>query len=306
MILLWGVSGESPLAAVETELTKMAAPYLLVDQRRALEIETRLDDCGALERLIADGQEIPIRDVTSCYLRPYDVRAVPAVARAGAGSAEWIRAVTLDESLLCWAEMADRRVVNRPSAMLSNGSKPYQLSLIAAAGFDVPETLVTNDAEELERFCDRHPNVIYKSVSGVRSQVTRLSRRILSERKADLAHCPTQFQQYIGGVDYRVHVAGEEIFTCEIRSDNDDYRFCANGRAPEIRAGELPPRIADLCRDLTARLGLLVSGIDLRRTPEDRWFCFEVNPSPAFSYYEQYTGQPIAAAIARLLANSKG
>ncbi len=48
--------------------------------------------------------------------------------------------------------------------------------------------------------------------------------------------------------------------------------------------------------------GLLVSGIDLRHAKRDnRWYCFEVNPSPAFSYYEQYTGQTIAAAVARLL-----
>jgi hypothetical protein len=30
--------------------------------------------------------------------------------------------------------------------------------------------------------------------------------------------------------------------------------------------------------------------------------CFEVNPSPGFSYYEGHTGQPISAAIARYLA----
>ena len=31
-------------------------------------------------------------------------------------------------------------------------------------------------------------------------------------------------------------------------------------------------------------------------------YCFEVNPSPAFSYDEAHTGQPIAQAIARYLA----
>jgi hypothetical protein len=37
-------------------------------------------------------------------------------------------------------------------------------------------------------------------------------------------------------------------------------------------------------------------------TPEGEWFCFEVNPSPAFLYYQQATGQPIATAVAGLLA----
>jgi glutathione synthase/RimK-type ligase-like ATP-grasp enzyme len=46
---------------------------------------------------------------------------------------------------------------------------------------------------------------------------------------------------------------------------------------------------------------LVVAGIDLRRTPEGRWVCFEVNPSPAFVYYEEATGQPIGDAIAQWL-----
>ena len=48
-------------------------------------------------------------------------------------------------------------------------------------------------------------------------------------------------------------------------------------------------------------MGLFVAGIDLRRTPSGEWCCFEVNPSPAFTFYQESTGQPIAAAIASLL-----
>ena len=49
---------------------------------------------------------------------------------------------------------------------------------------------------------------------------------------------------------------------------------------------------------------LSVAGIDLRKTPEGEWVCFEVNTSPAFTYYEEATHQPIARAIARLLAEA--
>ena len=49
-------------------------------------------------------------------------------------------------------------------------------------------------------------------------------------------------------------------------------------------------------------LGLHFAGIDLRRAPDGRWFCFEVNPSPGFTYYEAHTGQPIADAVASYLA----
>ena len=55
------------------------------------------------------------------------------------------------------------------------------------------------------------------------------------------------------------------------------------------------------CIRLTERLRLPFAGLDLRRAPDGRFVCFEVNPSPAFSFYEAHTGLPIANAVARYL-----
>ena len=63
----------------------------------------------------------------------------------------------------------------------------------------------------------------------------------------------------------------------------------------------IPDEIGRQLVDLTASMGLLVSGADLRFTASGRWYAFELNPSPGFSYYEEATGQPIASAIADLL-----
>lgn len=41
-----------------------------------------------------------------------------------------------------------------------------------------------------------------------------------------------------------------------------------------------------------------IAGIDLRRTHDGTWYCFEVNSSPGFSDFEEATGQPIAEAVA--------
>jgi len=47
-----------------------------------------------------------------------------------------------------------------------------------------------------------------------------------------------------------------------------------------------------------------VAGVDLRCTPDGRWYCFEVNPSPGFTYFQQKTDQAIDEAIARLLMSA--
>ena len=186
--------------------------------------------------------------------------------------------------------------------MASNHSKPYQSALIQAQGFDVPETLVTTDRDALEAFWEEHGQIFYKSISGVRSIVTRLtpSHR---ERFNDLSHCPTQFQRWISGNDFRVHVAGNDVFACKVTSSATDYRYPrGEEETPEIQPFELPVDLADRCRRLVASMSLVLAGIDLRRTPDGQWFCFEVNPSPGFTYYEQATGQPIADSIACLLS----
>jgi len=44
-----------------------------------------------------------------------------------------------------------------------------------------------------------------------------------------------------------------------------------------------------------------LSGVDLRRTPDDQYYCFEINPSPGFIFYERAAGQPISEAVAPLV-----
>lgn len=73
------------------------------------------------------------------------------------------------------------------------------------------------------------------------------------------------------------------------------------GPPAAIRPAELPADLAARCIDLSAALGLSLAGIDLRRTPEGDWYCFEVNTCPGFTYFEEDDEKPITEAVARLL-----
>ena len=247
------------------------------------------------------GIAIDLDEVSAVYARPFESWRI-LERRGHAGDSEEVRrAAALDQALWGWLETTDTLVVNRPSAMASNASKPYQAELIRAQGFSIPETLVTTDPEAARAFIERHGAVIYKSVSGVRSIVSRVGDEAMA-RLDDVAWCPTQFQARIAGVDFRVHVVGERVLACEVRSEADDYRYARQrGMAIEVKPAEVPGALSERCVALSRALGLAVSGIDLRCTDDGEWYCFEVNPSPGFPYYEQAAGQPIAAAVADLL-----
>ena len=191
--------------------------------------------------------------------------------------------------------------------MGSNGSKCYQAQLICANGFVVPETLVTNDPERVRAFYGRHQKrVIYKSISGVRSIVQLLKDEDL-ERLDAIRACPTQFQAFVAGTNVRVHTVGAEVFATAIHTEATDYRYATRqGSEAELEAFTLPDALAARCLKLAQGLGLAFAGIDLKFTPQGEVYCFEVNPSPAFSYYEAHTGQPIARSVARYLAGLDG
>ena len=302
MILLWGLPGDSPLAKVRAALGRRRAAVAFIDQRAVLETEIELTVDGTVEGVVrTPGREIPLGQVTAAYVRPYSSTQLPAIERAGQFSDAWRHALGIDDALLTWADLAPADIVNRPAAMASNNAKPYQALFIQAAGFDVPATLVTTDPDAVREFWAEHTEIIYKSLSGVRSVVAKLEARH-DQRLERVRWCPTQFQQYIQGPDYRVHVVGDRVFACEIRSPATDYRYASQqGLGIEIRPYQLPPDVSDRCRALSRSLALNVTGIDLRRDPEGRWYCFEANPSPAFTYYQAASNLPIDEAIADFL-----
>jgi hypothetical protein len=306
MILLWGLPGDGPLAAVHATLRARHEPVYLLDQRAIGATTLDLSVGPTVRGTLRLGDDlVALEAVTAVYARPYDVRQLPALRDAGPLTPLWQHGLALDDALQAWVEVTPALVINRPSAMASNGSKPYQAELIRAAGLDVPDTLVTTDPTAALAFAELHGSVIYKSTSGVRSIVSRLGPEHHG-RLTDIGNCPTQFQQYISGTDCRVHVVGNTVFAAEIISDADDYRYAGRtGHSTDIRACTLEPQLAERCCRLADELDLPVAGIDLRRTPEGHWYCFEVNPSPGFTFYQEATGQKIAEAVASLLASGR-
>jgi glutathione synthase/RimK-type ligase-like ATP-grasp enzyme len=306
MILLWGLPGDTPIAQVHCALKQLDQPVIFFDQRELLASELELRIANEIDGTLRIGrQAFELSDIDAVYMRLYGNDQLPALRDLDRNSASLVHANAVVEALTSWTELAPILVVNRSSAMASNGSKPYQMRLIHEHGFEIPDTVITTDPAVAQEFWEKHGIVIYKSISGVRSIVAKLTPQH-AQRLALVRWCPTQFQQFIPGNDYRVHVVGDEVFTVEITSTADDYRYARRlGTTAELRPYVLPVEIAERCRSMTFSLGLEVAGIDLRRHPDGRWYCFEVNPSPAFSYYQDATGQPIDMAIAQLLISAK-
>ena len=299
MIVIFGREDDPPIALVLEALQERDLPYRFVDLR-ALDRDGLQLDVGAAGLtgcLYTAGQTLSLESINSVYARPLSPgrqwQDPMAAQRANLGF----------DTFVAWLDVAPALVVNRPCAMNSNNSKPMQTQWIGEAGFAVPETLITSCADEARAFWRAHGRVIFKSISGVRSIVHELDEASAA-RLALMHDLPVQFQAYVPGVDLRVHVVGTRCFAAEIHSNATDYRYARGGEQTRLQTHHLPADVARRCVDLAQALDLPLAGIDLRQRPDGQYLCFEVNPMPAYSYYESNTGLPISLALADLLASA--
>jgi len=305
VIVLFGIPSETPLVMVREALERLDVPVVMFNQRRFDEARVEFQVSGGQVTGVLElgGEKRPLEAFVGAYLRPMDDRLLPELAGTPPDSPRRLHCAAVHDVFGAWCEISPARVLNRASAQASNGSKPYQAQLIRRSGLDVPETLITNEPDAVQEFRKRHGQVIFKSISGVRSIVRTLRDDDLV-RLPDIRWCPVQFQEFIEGDNVRVHVVAERVFATRVVSDATDYRYAhiQVGEAAELVAFDLDDDVAGKCVQLARGLGLPFAGIDLKITPTGRTVCFEVNPSPGFSYYESGTGQPIAAAVAEYLA----
>lgn len=308
MILLGGILSEPPLRLVIDRLRELGAEIVTLNQRRfphcAVRLEISKGRVGGV--LDVDGTAYPLARFAGAYLRLIDDLELPELGGESEDSALARKCRGIHDTLLRWMDVAPGCMINRSSPSASNMSKPFQAQIVRRVGFRIPETLITTDPEAVRAFRAAHSRIIYKSISGTRSVVQTINAEDL-DRLDDIRWCPTQFQAFVEGTEVRVHVVGNQTFAAAVRTEATDYRYAVQqtGKPAELRPVILSDELAARCVRLNQTIGLEISGIDLKVTPDDQVYCFEVNPSPAFSYYEQHTGLPIAQAIAEHLLSGQ-
>ncbi|NNE54057.1 MAG: hypothetical protein HKN30_16845 [Sulfitobacter sp.] len=312
MILLAGLPNEPPLARVASALDELGLPYRTIDQRQHVNLHLSLDPAG--DHGIPQGrlkspevEDIALEEVTGLYQRLHSDESFPELCNLPQDDPARLRFGRFVTLFTAFSDLCSGRVLNRTPGMGTNNSKPFQAQIIARAGFAIPRTLITNVPGRARKFVRdaeaRGQEVIFKSASAVRSIVRAVTADDLA-RLDRLRICPVQFQERVEGRDVRVHVVDEQVFATRITTTGVDYRYASrdDGGSTVLEPFTLPPDIAARAVRLAQSLNLPLAGIDLRETPTGEWVCFEVNPSPAYSYYEANTGQPISEAIARYLA----
>ncbi|HYG65973.1 MAG TPA: hypothetical protein VEL74_25590 [Thermoanaerobaculia bacterium] len=296
MILVVGSASDTVASALVRQLRETGHPFQVLDEDHPERYSVQPDRVAGRPgyRVLGGGCD-GASPVGSIFLRHAVAGRLDPGRVASLGK--------LHEQLNRMLAVARCPTVNLPANAGSNYSKPFQVGLMAEAGFDVPRSLVTNIPENARRFYDElGGRVIFKGISNVATFAQVLTPDKL-DRLDRLPDCPTLFQEYVAGVDYRVHVVGDEAFVTRLRSRGEDYRRDARAGDPDliIEPASMDERTVARCIEITRRLGLVVSGIDFKESPEGRLVALEVNPYPQFTFYEGRSGQPITRAVVSYL-----
>lgn len=200
-------------------------------------------------------------------------------------------------------------VVN-PLAAQRAAVKPYQLAVAQRVGLRVPRTLISSDPREASQFVAAHAGrVVHKALTGPRNTFVQTRRWQESDRDFlnQLVLAPTIFQELIDGpIDIRATIVGQEIYAAALHTSQS--RAGLDSRLDQdvpTTPYELPDDTVLRLHALMAVLNLTFSTVDLKVDELGQLHFLELNPQGQFLYIEILTGQPISAAVARLLVASQ-
>ncbi|WP_030574114.1 ATP-grasp ribosomal peptide maturase [Streptomyces aureocirculatus] len=197
--------------------------------------------------------------------------------------------------------------VNHPHRIGDAEFKPSGLAAAASAGFLVPSTLLTSDADAVRAFIKAGGPVIYKPLSaplyrdddGVSCtvKVADVAPEEIDEAVSGTVHL---FQQRVDKIcDMRVTAIGDRVFAVRIDSDLLDWRTDYSRLTDTVV--DPPPDITAALYRYLQHFGLVFGCFDFAVDREGRWVFLECNPSGQWAWLEAETGLPMVAAMADLL-----
>lgn len=209
------------------------------------------------------------------------------------------------------------RWLSHPDALQRAENKVTQLKLASDLGFNLPETLITNDRRHLRDFSENHKNeglIIKPLFSGRMESEDQLQLIYTNELSLDHVKSieqydltPCIFQRKVPKqYELRVTIVDTQVFACRVNSQEHektkvDWRREKLPFAPY----DLPPDISAKCVTFVKSLDTSFGAIDLIKSTDGKYYFLENNPNGQWAWLEIETGAPITRAIIDFLYGQK-
>jgi hypothetical protein len=192
--------------------------------------------------------------------------------------------------------------VNDLNARRRVASKPLQLIAAKKIGLKIPDTLISNDAVEIERFYTKYlGKIIYKPLTlfawfdqknSYTPYTTRLEHFDLATAEFSLSAAPGIYQEYVNkAYELRVMIFGKTVFCARLDTEldgkqTDDWRMSFEGRPP-LTWMQLPEEVTNKLFRFMDETGIVFGCFDMIATPENEFVFIEVNEQGQFLWVEE-------------------
>lgn len=206
---------------------------------------------------------------------------------------------------------------NNPYHAWASTNKPYQLKVAQECGFDVPDTLITSEPDDLLDFYHKHKgNIIFKTVCDVHliDKVFYTSKVTMDflEKRDSLKSSPLIFQEEIKKeYELRITYINKELFVAKIDSQKDlqtqtDWRKRPTDDTElNISQCDIPKDIKGKVINFMSKMGLSFGGIDIIKTLDNKHVFLEVNENGQWYFFQRKTQMAIAKSLANLLISER-
>lgn len=187
-------------------------------------------------------------------------------------------------------------------------NKLLQLAFAQAAGLHVPQTIISNHAEDALQFYEACNGDVVVKLHGALSKTmdgngaffptTRL-RKEDTGMLGSLAACPMILQENIPKErELRIAYVDGDFYTGSLRAPE-----VADWRTTVVQWEQfmLPAAIEEKLTHMMRSMGLYFGAIDMILQPDGKYVFLEVNPQGEWGMLQKYLDLPIAAAIAEKL-----
>jgi hypothetical protein len=218
------------------------------------------------------------------------------------------------ESLLSnfFLTISAKKWLSTPTSVGKAENKAFQLKTALSIGFTIPDTLITNDKNELLRFAAKHnEKIVIKPLSNGRvydgKDISIIFTNILKKSHLDNIEkfdiTPCIFQEYINKeYELRITVVGNKVFSAKVNSQSDkETEIDWRRKKLKFEACKLPKKIELNCIKLVKSLDLHFGAIDMIKTKEGKYYFLEINPNGQWAWIELDTKLKISDAIINFL-----
>jgi glutathione synthase/RimK-type ligase-like ATP-grasp enzyme len=261
------------------------------------------------------GDTIRLTDIPSIWFRRHRLPVFPTTVSPGHAEyclreANWF----IRGAIFALAD-GSSRCMSRPEAIYRAESKLHQLAVAPGVGLAIPDTLVSNDPDDVRAFADQYDGFIvakalrlgYFDYGSIQTSVftSRVPGSALRDATA-ISLAPVIYQPLLHKhVDLRVTVVGDDLWAAEILSQ-DEPTAAVDWRQSAVqlrhRPHKLPAQIAEGCLALLKHLQLAYGALDFVLTPDGEYVFLEVNPNGQWVWLEDELKFPISHAIASWLS----